>query len=184
MSLDFESDAGFAGVKDSDVQRLADMVLSQITAEDRIAALSAEMEGVQADLKNLSEVGLPALMDEIGLASMIMSDGSRLVIKKGIKANISKERQPEAFGWLRARGHDSLIKNVVTAKFGKGEEGDAQLLLDYCVEKGLVHDRKESIPWNTLAAFVKEQIADGVDIPFELFGVFETKVAKITRPKL
>lgn len=182
--MDFESDAALAGINDSDIQRLADMVLTMVLAEDRIARLSSELELEQADLRNISEVGLPALMDEFGLESMIMKDGSRLVIKKGIKASIPKVREPEAFGWLRERGHGSLIKNVVTAKFGMGEEAMAEMLVDYCMKNGLVHDRKESIPWNTLAAFVKEQIANAEDIPFDLFGVFETKVAKVTRPKL
>ena len=57
-----------------------------------------------------------------------MKDGSNVEIKPFYTGTISKEKQEEAFEWLRDNGYEDLIKNQVIVKFGRAEDEKAKSL--------------------------------------------------------
>ena len=74
-----------------------------------------------------------------------------------------------------------LIKNQISAEFGKGEDQSAVKFIDNIKSLGYEPKQKVWVEPMTLKAFVREQIAEGVDIPMETFGIFvgaETKISK------
>ena len=117
----------------------------------------------------------------LGLNSFTLSDGSKLDVKTFYRGNIAKDRQEEAHDWLRDHNHADLIKNDVICSFGKGEDHDALVLMGKLSDIGVDYENKKHVHASTLKAFVREQIAEGVDIPMETFGIFvgaETKISK------
>jgi hypothetical protein len=66
------------------------------------------------------------LFEERGVKSIKMKDGQSVEIKPFYTGTISKEKQEEAFEWLRDNGYEDLIKNQVIVKFGRAEDEKAK----------------------------------------------------------
>ena len=64
-------------------------------------------------------------MEERGVKSIRMTDGQSVDIKPFYLGSITKEKQEEAFQWLRDNGYDDIIKNQVVVKFGRAEDEKA-----------------------------------------------------------
>ena len=172
------------------VKQLAEkLALARVEVELAESALEAKKEA----FRKLSEDTIPEAFNAAGLALgtvIALADGWSLTVEETVRASISEENRPKAFAWLRERGHDDLIKNVVTVSFGKGEESDAAQLVQHIKEASeadKLHfgqfERKESVHNATLTAFVKEQLELGVEFPTAIFGVFTPQVAKLRPPK-
>jgi hypothetical protein len=102
-----------------------------------------------------------------------------VLVKRFYRGSIPKEREVEAFRWLRDHGHGDLIKNVVSSTFGKGEDDMASQALFLLEESGFSADQKQAVHPATLKAFVKEQVEKGENIPLDLLGVFIGTKAEI-----
>lgn len=177
-----EHDAA-AGPSDGELGRVQKMAADMIAMDDTIAALEKQLDEQRKIRDRIAMDELPAAMAEIGVAEFKLIDGSAVSIKSGVKANIPKKHERDAFKWLRDNGAASLIKAEVKAKFGKGDELAAIALARELSDKGINNEQKTAVAWNTLTAFVKERMENGLDVPTELLGVYEYKRAEITRPK-
>ena len=49
------------------------------------------------------------------------------------------------------------------------------------LDEAVLFKEDKNVAWQTLDAFVKEQLNEGVNLPLELFGVYHQKIAKIKR---
>lgn len=134
--------------------------LSKLANE--IPHLLAQIELKKKELKEAEEKHriviedlIPDLMAQLGITEIKTEDGSSLSVSKQFFAKIPKEKEKEAFSWLKDHGFSSLIKTKVIESTG-------------------VHHQ-------TLKAFVKEQMEMGNEVPQELFGVFVKQVTKITK---
>ena len=159
-------------VDNNDLRQVAALVRQQLTLEQRVEDLAAELKKAQLDLSHISAEALPALLAEHGLSELRMADGSKVTVSTVISASISKDRSHDAHGWLRDNGFGDLIKNTVAVTFGKGEDDKAQTLVRELDGNGFNVDQKEGVHPSTLKAFCKEQIEKGVEVPSELFGLF------------
>jgi len=167
-----------------------DNLLTQITATaehmkevaDELAALEEKTKAKKTELETLQTQIIPELMDAAGLAEFRTRSGTKIVIKEVVKASITKERNGAAMAWLRENGYGALIKNQVIAEFGKGEDDRATKVLHSLKANGVKHVKQtEGIHYQTLNSWVKETMENSpeVDIPVELFGIFQRKVATI-----
>jgi len=180
MAIDFESDVQDNSVADGDLKRVSHMAGTLIEAAKTVTRLEGELKQAKEQVRKLSEEDLPALMDEVGLAEFKTSDGHQITVEEGVFANISSARAAEAFQWLRDNGHGALIKNVVAASFGKGDDEAAQKLYQQLAGEYKQVSHKEDIHWQTLRAFVREQREQGTPVPEALFGVYVRRTAKVT----
>jgi hypothetical protein len=112
------------------------------------------------------------LMEERGVRSIKMKDGQSVDIKPFYTGTITKEKQQEAFQWLRDNGYDDIIKNQVVVKFGRAEDEKANNVFTELANKGLDTDRNVKVEPMTLKGFIREMIESGKELPMETFGVF------------
>jgi hypothetical protein len=98
-----------------------------------------------------------------------------------IRASVSPERMPAAVAWARETGNGSIVKRQVSAEFGKGEDERAEDLIKRLTAEEMNLNDESSVHPSTLSAFVKTKLAEGVEIPIDVFGIFKQKVAKIKR---
>lgn len=112
------------------------------------------------------------LMEERGVTSIKMKNGQAVEIKPFYTGSISKDKQEEAFQWLRDKGYDDLIKNQVVIKFGRAEDEKANKLFTDLVNQGLDTDRSVKVEPMTLKGFIREMIESGKELPMDTFGVF------------
>ena len=106
------------------------------------------------------------------MSNFTMADGSMIEVKPFYSASIPKDRKGEAFEWLRKHGYDDIIKNLVSVQFGRGEDDDASKLIGMIRENGMIPSQTEKIESQTLRAWVREMVEQGVTFPTELFGAF------------
>ena len=176
-----ESDVRKPTIGDNSLKEMADLCAEQVTLEEEMEQLSEQLKAKAASARKLSQEIIPARMSELGLESLTLSDGSSIKIKQLVHASIPVKYREEAFDWLREHGHGDIIKNQVSATFGKGEDTTASNFIDKIEELGYQPKQKVWVEPMTLKAFVREQIANGSELPADKFGVFigaETKISK------
>jgi hypothetical protein len=144
-----------------------------MTAEEQLAKLK-ESEAL------LSELTIPNLMQQAGIAMLKLADGSSVEVKPFYAARIPSSKIEEAFSWLRSNGFGDLIKNNVTLTFGRNEDSAAKNLVEDLRKKGHNVNQTEKVEPMTLKAFVKEQIQQGKNVPSDIFGVYVANKTKIT----
>ena len=100
---------------------------------------------------------------------------------RDLEERIIPEMMQEAgVSWLRGKGFEDIIKNTVTASFNRGQDNQVSELIKVCEEHGFNYNKKEKVEPMTLKAFVKEQVEEGKELPFDLFGVYIANKTKIT----
>lgn len=169
---------------DEDKASVAKLAEIQLSLKNEVAELEAMLKDKKKDLQRVEEHDLPEAMDKIGMAEFKLIDGTKISIKTFYNASIPAERKEEAYSWLDNNGHGSLIKTKVEASFSRGELEMAKAFLDYARGfNGLSEEPSfdQSVHWQTMRAFVKEQVEEGAGLPLDLFGVFIGRKAEIKR---
>jgi hypothetical protein len=180
--MDFESVAGdLTSINQSGISTVSNLCKQQIALEKRIADLELELKDTKREYRKVAEDLLPAALQEYGVTELKMDDGSEISVAPYYSASIAKDRADEAFQWLTEAGHGSLIKNHVTAAFGRGEDNSAKDLLAELEQRGMQTQTKTWVEPMTLKSFVKEQVEKGENLPYDLLGVFVGQRAKIRR---
>ena len=132
--------------------------------------------------RKLSEEEIPTFLQEKGLTSIRLNNGTEVSVSEDIKPGVLVANRPFCYQWLRDNGFGDLIKNIVSVNFGMGEDQDAVNLKKQIEELGLVCAEKEDVHYQTLKAFVGEQHRKGVSLPDE-FGVHVANKTKIVQKK-
>lgn len=173
--------ADIAKVDEDGLSRVSSLVKKQFTLEQRVTDIEEELRLTKEELRRVSEEHLPSALREHGLKELRMEDGSFVSVAPFYSASIPKDRTVEAFEWLRENEFGDLVKNTVSASFGRGRDDEAQALLDNLEKQGMDVSQKQWVEPMTLKAFVKEQVEKGSELPTELFGVYIGEKAKIRR---
>ena len=134
-------------------------------------------------IRDMEERIIPEMMQQAGVSLLKLKDGSTVEVKPFYAAKIPESRVEEAFSWLREKGFEDLIKNTVTASFGRGQDNQVSELIGVCEKFGFNYNKKEKVEPMTLKAFVREQVETGKELPFDLFGVYIANKTKITNNK-
>ena len=137
----------------------------------------------QEEARRLSEEVIPTLMQQAGVSSITLDDGTSVQVSPYYYAKIQEANKDEAFRWLRENNHGDLIKNNLSVSFGKGEDADAVKLKESLEKQGLVVDQKQDIHWQTLRGFVREQMENNRSIPSDMFGLYVANRTKLTTKK-
>lgn len=153
------------------------------STEAVIVDLEEVLKTTKAKLLKLTDEELPALMEEMGILSLTLDDGSVVKVTRTYGGSILVENRPKAYEWLREHGYDDIIKNTVMCQFGRGEDDRAKGFAEFAAEKGFAPEQKTEIHSQTLRAFVKERIEKGDAFPMELFGAYIGQRAIIKKGK-
>lgn len=173
--LDYVQAASDSGGELSQLSQLAEL---QAAAASKVAQLEAQLNSAREELKDIAERQVPELMDQVGVAEFKTASGLKIKIDETIRASIPKAKAPLAFAWLKANGHAGLIKRVVSVAFGKGEDEKAEAL-HHRLQGDFEVDDVANVHPSTLAAFVREKLREGEELPLDLFGVHRQRIAKI-----
>lgn len=182
MEIDYESDSaqGFSNDQLSELSVLAKM---QLDLEAAIDETERELAALKKQHKQLAEVSIPDLMQQVGMAEFTLDNGYKVTVKPFYGANINDENREQCFAWLRDHELGDIIKHEVTAKLGKDSDKAATQIVGYLASIGVDYADKEFVHPMTLKSFVKEQCEENTEFPKDMFKVFEGKLTKITRRK-
>ena len=174
--------AGTAGP--TEMQRAALLGDALLRAEERVLSCEEALAAAKAAHLKLATGDLPDLMAEIGLSMFKLPDGTVFELKEDVVCGISEARRAAAHAWLIENNYGGLIKTVLTAEFGKGEERRAAEVEGMLAEAGVAAQHKESVHNSTLKSFVKERLAAGAELPFDLFGIHPFNKVTYKQPKV
>tara|TARA_S200002703_G_scaffold9994_2_gene9633 strand:- start:72 stop:614 length:543 start_codon:yes stop_codon:yes gene_type:complete len=153
-----------------------------LTEEKEVDDLEILLKTKKESLRGRGE-HIVQLMEERGVTSIKMKQGQSVEIKPFYTGSISKDKQEEAFQWLRDKGYDDLIKNQVVIKFGRAEDEKANKLFTDLANQGLDTDRSVKVEPMTLKGFIREMIESGKELPMDTFGVFVGHKINIKKAK-
>lgn len=167
----------------SPLSRLAEVVQALIDADGDVEANEQSLARAKERARVLREETIPEMMNEMGVKEVVLSDGSKLSIKREFYAQIPNEKKPLVYKWLDDNGHGGMIKKEVTCTFGMGQKKEADALLAKLVEVGYEASYSENVHPMTMKSFIGEQIKGGAPLPIDLFNPRIVNVTHIKRRK-
>jgi hypothetical protein len=165
-------------VPDDRLDDIRDLVDGIKSHDKKIEDLELQLEAVKSERHRMATEFLPDLMLGAGIQSIRLADGTFVYVDKFYNAKIPDERKPAAFNWLDTNGFGGLIKTEITTKHTRGDRRNALRALELLKKHGFVPLQKDEVHWQTLRAWVKEQIEGGAPPPKDLFGTYIGNIAK------
>ena len=170
-------------IKTDEVKEISEACNKLTSQNQKVETIQKSLKEAEEEARRLSEEVIPTLMQQAGVSSIKLDNGTSVEVSPYYYAKISEDKKAEAFQWLRENDHGDLIKNNVSVSFGKGEDSNAVNLKSELEAKGLVVDQKQDVHWQTLRGFVKEQIEKNKTLPSETFGLYIANRTKIKTNK-
>ena len=166
-------------VSEISLKTLTDKANKMVELEQLVEEKQASLKSTQKELKTLSEEDIPALLSEVGLSEITLTNGKKISTSAYYYGRITEHNQQEAFEWLQDNGHGDIIKNVVSVSFGRDEDVNAEKLLSNLQDNGYTTNGKKWVEPMTLKAFIREQVEGGNDLPLETFNVYVGQKTRI-----
>jgi len=187
LLLDMEADQANASaiekMENTGLKSIAEIARAARNQEEVVNKLEDQLKAAKRELLKHTDEDLPAMLQELGLSSFELDDGSKVTVRPTYGAHIKAENRETAFDWLRQNGFDDIIKNTVSCNFGRGEDREASEFIDYAQGLGYAAEQKTEVHPSTLKAWVKERVETGETFPMELFGAYVGQRANIVRKK-
>lgn len=155
----------------SELKRIVKLAEILVTQTKLQKDLEAKLKIAKADVLRTEREDLPALMEEVGLKEVTLEDGSVIKIVGDVSAGITAKTKTAALDWLLKNNFGGLIKTNIAVSFGRGERDEAEKARDDLTGKYSDVALSEAVHPATLKSFVKEQLAEGKPVPFDLFNV-------------
>lgn len=184
MEADYESNASSVDSMDQGgLKTVAELAREIQQIESEISDAEENLKALKKRHIKMTDEDLPAVLQEVGINSFELDDGSKVEVKQTYGASILVDNRPQAYEWLRDNGYDDIIKNTVACQFGRGEDDKANAFAAFAAKEGYASTQKTEIHPQTLRAFVKERVENGDEFPMELFGAWVGQRAVIKRGK-
>tara|TARA_B100000029_G_scaffold253316_1_gene250262 strand:- start:219 stop:767 length:549 start_codon:yes stop_codon:yes gene_type:complete len=162
-----------------DPTKLSEVVEQLQTVSNEIAVQEQKVKDLKDQQKQLSNIRIPTLMEEMNLKTLKMKDGSELSIKDVYSATIKADKKYEAYKWLRDNGLGDIVKNTISVAFGQGEENKAMAFATLAKGQGYEPSQEEKVHPSTLKVVLEEWSKKGNEVPADLFWLFEGKQTKL-----
>jgi len=162
------------------LSQLSKLAGRMAVAEKEVLRLQEELKKATEAYRALAESDIPDLMDEVGIARYTTTEGYGIDLTRKLRVSVPRERRARAMAWLRTHGHDAIIKSTVSVSLGKGQTEETRKAAEALREQAGLEPLVESkVEPSTLRAFIREQLEVGNEIPMDLFGAFEQRIAKV-----
>lgn len=176
-----------------------------INAAKALFKLEKEQQELEESLKKKNEEIaqlkreiLPDMLLSAGIDSFPLGNGYTLEVRKIFSANIPSEgtidkekddakreslllRRSVALKWLDEHGGSDLVKNVVKLDFDRGAPIDE--IVDFAINNNVGFSQSQTVHHMSLANFIREKLANGEDVPLDVFSVYDGSEAKIKKGK-
>ena len=185
MLYEMEQDAAFSPVPVTDdaLKSVQSIAVAMQTTQQKVFQLEEDLKREKENLRKLSDEDLPSKLQEIGIVNFELEDGSIVQVKENVSAHIKEDNRVAAYEWLRDNGLDDIIKNTVVCTFGRKEDDKASDFFSFAKKEGFEPEQNSNIHPSTLKAFAKDRIAQGEEIPMDLFGIWIGQRATIKKTR-
>jgi len=150
-------------------------------AELELAQAEEVVRAAQRKVRDIGEHQIPELMDELGMAEFTTKSGIKISVKEDLRVGVPAARREEAWAWVIDKGYGDLVKHNVIIGFGRDEEDACLELMEDLDTRGLRTKDERKVEPATLKKFIKQRLAEGEDVPLDLFGATQYSKTKITQ---
>ena len=167
----------------SDLVHVMNLIDEMERRESNLLQCEMAVKKAKERLKAISERQIPDFLQDIGMSTLTLNDGTKVEIQSKLQATIMKANRPAAFAFLDENGHSALLRHTLIVNYNADENELADKTFSELKElygSGSVA-RDVKVHPSTLKAFVKEQLAAGNELPQDLFTMFEFRTTKVTR---
>lgn len=168
-------------IKAEDLGNISDLGRQLTELEEKIRLEEEHLKSLKDDYRKISEDLLPNKLRELGVSEFKLADGTSMSIQQYYSARITPDNRDVCFHWLENNGLGDIIKNTVSANFGRGEDDAASELMTKLENEGHSLVQKKWVEPMTLKAVVKEQVEKGTDLPLEAFNVYVGQKIKVKK---
>lgn len=196
--VDISEDTDNSNATPADLEKIAKMA-------DRVAELDVLLGEEDDYIKTLKEeknriesISLPEAMMSCGMKEFKTHAGASVKIVDFVEVNLPaagaidkakgddkvelEERLKEGLKFIDEHGGSSIIKSVVLVDFERGQSKAKQTFFDALIEKGYAAISADTVHPQTLKAWVKEKISNGVPVPAEPFKLYCGSRAEVKLP--
>ena len=183
--INFEKDT-IQSVDNDDTKTLGKLCQDLVDAEAEVETIKKLLQEKQAEVLEIKQVEIPQWMADKNLSQLKLNDGSSITVDNFYGITIPSIKDPdkrsEAYQWLRDNNLGDLIKNEISARFGRNEDGKAVEFSKLAAANGYEVEQTLSVASATLKATLKELHTKGAALPpQEIFKTFVGKQAKVKR---
>ena len=108
LLFDMEADQATASsieqMDNTGLSSVAEIARAVRNHEDLVNKLEDQLKAAKRELLKLTDEDLPAMLQELGLNSFELEDGSKVTVRPTFGAHIKAENRETAFGWLVLTG--------------------------------------------------------------------------------
>ena len=183
--IDFEQDQ-LERVNDAGLLNIADVCQRLVDLENEASTLENQLKDIKEEMLSIRNEKIHAVMQEKNLTQLKLNDGSSIEIKNfyGITIPKDPDQRATAYQWLRDNNLGDIIKNEISARFGRNEDGKALEFSKLATANGYEVQQDLKVEPMTLKATLRELHEKGADLPpEEIFKTFVGRQAKVTRKK-
>lgn len=158
---------------------LRDQIKRLQDAETQVAELEEALKLAKARVRQLTEYEIPNTFETLGIDpdSKIRVDGYEVTVVDKISASPKAADREKVYDWLEENGHTGLIKRKAVFDVGRDDVDKVQEWMTGV--EGYRGEFERRVEPQTLSAFVRSQVADGKEIPTELFGMRSVRTVKV-----
>lgn len=164
---------------DDEIQKLTKKAEELDKLETNIAKTEITLEDLKAKHKQISEKELPEQMESLGLKTFETASGVAIKVTEKVRGALTPENKEKGFAWLEKNGFSALIKSEVIVPFKRNELEEASKLVEELQAKNRIAELERNVHVKTLEAFIREQLAQGKEIPLDIFSVYRQRIAKV-----
>jgi len=181
MAIDFSEFQGNQG-SESDLQTLTNLAAYQQELEDRIAETEKVLKDLGEKLRTVSWQQIPEMMEKLGMETFTLKGGHTIKVEEKLQLSVPKKSKDKAYEWVEEHGGSAIVKRAFVIAFDKEQEKFARKFKSDCERRknALPMEETKAVHSSTLNKFLRDHMAQGTDVPLDLFGGFQQKIAKIT----
>lgn len=180
MAINFESDSEQQTLTQDQLTNIAQLASAVVGSEKIVADIEAKLKIAKANLRQVQERDLPEAMLACNMEKFTTSDGLNVSVSETLYASVAKKNKAEAAKWLIDNELGALVKEDVVIGFDGGASEQVQALLTMLAENSINNvTTSESMNTASIKAAIKELLANGVDVPLELFGAHFARKAVV-----
>ena len=174
---DFQAEAPSTDALANLAQLAQDLYLAELAQSEAEEVLKT----AQRKVRDISEHQIPELMDEVGVSEFTTKSGIKLAVKDGLRVSPPAARRTECWDWLSDKGFGDLVKHSVVVGFSRDEGDEHDDLVAHLKGTSQLFKDERKVEPATLKKFVKERLAEGDELPLDLFGTTQFRQTKITQ---
>ncbi len=181
MAMDLEDDS-VTELSNKKMEELSALCKRMMDKVDAVTELGDKAKKLANEVAKLSEKQIPALMDMMGVSSIVLKTGESVTKKQDWKVGESAPKLEARIKFLKEH-EPALLKNEVSANFGKGDDEKAEEFYKLAQEHCENVNQKIGFDTGSFKALLKELTEQGVTIPKDEIGAFDYQKTVIKKKK-